>query len=138
MPMATSRVTPLNSGSTQKEPPNCWMPEMPTARMIDADDRAPDVDPPRLDRGRAEEGADQRRQQEFEPDAGLADAQLGGEQNAGEGGQRARGDEGADDVFARRDAVQLRRARVGADGVEVAADRAVFEDHPQHEVMAST
>ncbi len=31
MPMATSRVTPLNSGSTQNEPPNCWMPEMPTA-----------------------------------------------------------------------------------------------------------
>ena len=31
--MATSRVTPLNSGSTQNEPPNCWMPEMPAARM---------------------------------------------------------------------------------------------------------
>ncbi len=32
--MAMSKVTPLNIGSTQKEPPNCWMPEMPTARMM--------------------------------------------------------------------------------------------------------
>ena len=31
--MATSSVVPLNSGSTQNEPPICWMPEMPTARM---------------------------------------------------------------------------------------------------------
>ena len=54
----------------------------------DADERAPDIDAAGLDRGRAEEGADQGRQQIFEADAGLADAQLGGEQHAGDGGER--------------------------------------------------
>mgnify|MGYP000113661442 CR=1 FL=1 len=34
MPMAISRVVPLNIGSTQNDPPNCWMPEIPTARII--------------------------------------------------------------------------------------------------------
>ena len=62
--------------------------------MVDADDGAPDVDAARLDRGRAEKRADKRRQQIFEADAGLADAQARGEQNAGESGQQPRRDEG--------------------------------------------
>ena len=45
----------------------------------DAHDGAPDVDPSRLNGRRAEEGADQRRQQIFQTDAGLADAQFRGE-----------------------------------------------------------
>ena len=122
--MATTSVVPLNSGSTKKAPPSCWMPEMPTARMSDAEHRAPDVDPARLDRRRAEEGADQRRQQEVEADIGLADAELGGEDAAGEAGDQRRGDEDADDVGADRDAVQRRGLLVGADGVDVAADAA--------------
>ncbi len=66
----------------------------------DADDRAPDVDAARLDRGRAEEGADQGRQQVFQADAGLADPQAGRQQQAGEGAERARHHEGADDEAA--------------------------------------
>ena len=104
----------------------------------DADERAPDIDAAGLDRGRAEEGADQGRQQVFEADAGLADAQLRGEQHAGQRRQAARGDEGADDEAADRDAVERRGLRVGADGVEVAADRQVFEDDPQHDGDRST
>ena len=42
----------------------------------DADDRAPDIDAAGLDRGRAEEGADERGQQIFEADAGLTDPSL--------------------------------------------------------------
>ena len=45
-----------------------------------ADDRAPDIDPSGLDRGRAEKRADQGGQQEIEADAGLADAQPRREQ----------------------------------------------------------
>ena len=33
MPMATSKVAPLNSGSTKNVAPNCWMPAMPMARI---------------------------------------------------------------------------------------------------------
>ena len=43
--MATSSVTPLNSGSTKNAPPSCWMPEMPTARM-----RTPTIVPQTLTR----------------------------------------------------------------------------------------
>ena len=74
--MAMSKVTPLNMGSTQKEPPNCWMPEMPTARMMMPIDRAPDIDAARLDGGGPEEGANKGRQQELKTHAGLSDAQL--------------------------------------------------------------
>ena len=86
--METTSVTPLNSGSTKNAPPSCWMPEMPTARISTPTDRAPDIDPAGLDRGRAEEGADQRRQQEIEADVGLADPELRGEHAAGEAGDQ--------------------------------------------------
>ena len=43
--MATTSVVPLNSGSTKKAPPSCWMPEMPTARM-----RTPNIVPQTLTR----------------------------------------------------------------------------------------
>ena len=53
----------------------------------DADDRAPDVDPPRLDRRRAEEGADEGRQQKLEPDARLPDAEFGRQDDPGDGAE---------------------------------------------------
>ena len=42
----------------------------------DADDGAPDIDPSGFDGGRAEEGADEGRQQEFKTDRGLTDSEL--------------------------------------------------------------
>ncbi len=112
------------------------MPDMPTARIDDAEHRAPDVDPAGLDRGRPEEGADQRRQQIVETDIRLADAQLGGQHAAGEAGNQAGGDEHADDVGAHRNAVQRGRLLVGADRIDVAAERQPLADDPQQ--MART
>jgi len=70
-----------------------------------ADHRAPDVDAARFDGGRPEKRADQRGQQKIQADAGLADAQLGGQHHPSERGQCARGDKRRDDVAAGRDAV---------------------------------
>ena len=100
---------------------------MPIARIVDADDRAPDVDAAGLDRRRAKKGADERGQKIFEPDARLPDPQLGGEDDAGERGQQARGDEGAGSCSAHRNAVERGGLRIGADRVEIAADRQIFE-----------
>ena len=58
---------------------------------------------------------------------------LRGEQDAGESGQKARGDEGEDRVAADRNAVELGGLRIGADGVEVAADRQIFEHEPERD-----
>ena len=95
--------------------------------------RAPDVDATRLDGGGAQKGADQRRQQIFEPDARLPDAQLGREQDACDPGQSAGGHEGRDRVALHRNAVERRRFRIGADRIEVSADRKIFEHEPHHE-----
>src|ERR1700722_4089701 len=54
-----------------------------------AEYRAPDVDAARLDRGRAEKGADQRGQEIIEPDVRLADPQFGGEDATGKAGDGA-------------------------------------------------
>ena len=58
---------------------------------------------------------------------------LRGEQDAGEGGEQAGGDEGDDRVAANRHAVERRRLRIGADRVEIAADRQIFEDEPKRD-----
>ena len=59
--------------------------------------------------------------------------QLCGEHAAGEAGDQRRGDEHADDVGAHRDAVERGGLFVGADGVDVAADRQPLADDPQHD-----
>src|SRR6185312_2034561 len=94
---------------------------------------APDIDAPRLDRRRAEEGADQRRQQEVQADVRLADAQLRAEHAAGEAGNDARGDENADNISAHRNAVERGGFFISADGVNEAAERQPLADDPQND-----
>src|SRR6185437_3588180 len=96
-----------------------------------ADQRAPDIHPARPDGGGAEEGANQSRQQIVEPDIGLADAQLRGEHHACEGDKHAGGDENADDIGADGNAVESGGSLIGADGVEMAAERQPLGDDPQ-------
>src|SRR3984893_7757072 len=99
----------------------------------DAKDRAPDVDPARLDGSRAEECADEGGQQIVEPDIRLADPKLGGEHAAGKPGDQAGGDEHADHIGPDRDAVERSRLLVGADRGDVAADGQPFADYPEHD-----
>ena len=97
----------------------------------DAEHGAPDVDPARLDGRRAEEGADERRQQVVEADIRLPDPELRGEHAASEARDQRRGDEDADNVVAHRNTVQRRRLFVGADRVDMAAERQPLADNPE-------
>ena len=99
----------------------------------DREHRAPDIDAARPDRGRAEQRRGEGRQQILLADRALPDLELRLQHDAGEGGERAGGDEAERDVALGRDAVQLRRARAGAEHVEVAAERQVLEHDPEHE-----
>ncbi len=94
MPMAISRVRPLNIGSTR----NCRrIAESSKSRCGGShpDDRAPDVHPPGLYGGGAEEGTHSAGRRNSSPTE-AADPQLGGEQDACQRREGARGDEGPD------------------------------------------
>src|SRR6185312_2278370 len=83
------------------------------------DHRAPNIDPPRLDRGRAQEDADQRRQKILEPDARLADPQLRGEDDACAGREKTGYDECDHDISADWNPIERSGLRTGPDRVEL-------------------
>ena len=136
--MEMTNVVPLNSGSTKNAPPSCWMPGNADGEDEDAEYRAPDVDPAGLDRGRAEECANERRKQIVEADIRLADPELGGEHAAGESGDQPGGDKHADDVGPDRDAVERGGLLVGADRVDMTTNGQPLADDPKTTATTST
>ena len=107
------------------------MPEMPIARIA-----TPAIVPHTLTRPglivvEPRKAPTSARQQIFETDARLPDAQTRGQQNAGEAGQRAGANKRRDGVAAYGNAIERGRLGVGADGVEIPPDRQIFQGQPE-------
>ena len=124
-------MAPLNRFSTKNGAPSCVSPATATASTATASTVPQTLGRPGPDGGGAEQRAGKGRQHEFLADRALPDLKLRLQDNAGEGSDRAGGDEGQRDIGVRRDAGQLRGARAVADDVEIAAERQIIEHDPQ-------
>ena len=87
-------MAPLKRFSTKNGAPSCVSPATATARTATASTVPQTFGRPGSDRGRAEQRAGKGRQHQFLADRTLPDLQLRLEDDAGEGGERARRDEG--------------------------------------------
>ena len=99
----------------------------------DADDCAPHVDASGPNRRRPEEGSYERGQQIVETDIRLANLELRRKHAAREANEQSRCDEHADHMDPNRNAVERGRLLVGADRVDMSAERHSLRDDPEHD-----